>query len=109
MVRRPEYGGGSLRTHPLACKPVRDEFHKAGGSAACLVAKLHRDPEAARETSIAGGSMDVYGPFFRSVLFPLWEQKVRQRPVVERSTNLLANALITDLYEAARVARVIFN
>ena len=65
-----------------------DEFHKAGGSAACLVAKLHRDPEAARETSIAGGSMDVYGPIFRSLLFPFWEHKVRQRPVVARWREL---------------------
>jgi len=65
-----------------------DEFHKAGGSAACLVAKLHRDPEAARETNIAGGSMDVYGPIFRSLLFPFWEHKVRQRPVVRRWREL---------------------
>src|SRR2546423_1154943 len=28
---RPEYEGGSLRTLPVACKPLRDEFHKHGG------------------------------------------------------------------------------
>jgi phenylacetate-CoA ligase len=73
----------SARGYRYVVAPL-DQFHLAGGSAACLVAKLHRDRQAARAPSIAGGPMDVYGPFFRSVLFPLWEQRVRQRPVVER-------------------------
>jgi phenylacetate-CoA ligase len=60
-----------------------DQFHLAGGSAACLVAVVHRD---ARESAPQDrrGTMDMYGPIFRSVLFPLWETHVRQRPVVER-------------------------
>jgi phenylacetate-coenzyme A ligase PaaK-like adenylate-forming protein/N-dimethylarginine dimethylaminohydrolase len=65
-----------------------DQFHLAGGSAACLVARLHHDHEAARPPRFAGGTMDVYGPLFRSVLFPLWERRVRQRPVVERWRQL---------------------
>src|SRR5688572_19670733 len=32
--------------------------------------------------------MDVYGPLFRSVLFPVWETHVRRRPVVDRLQEL---------------------
>jgi len=32
--------------------------------------------------------MDIYGPFFRSVMFPLWETRVRHRPTVERWQEL---------------------
>jgi phenylacetate-CoA ligase len=32
--------------------------------------------------------MDIYGSFFRSALFPLWETHVRRRPVVERMRYL---------------------
>lgn len=67
-----------------------DQFHLAGGSAACLVARLHPDPEPARPppTPRHRGSMNIYGPFFRSVLFPLWETRVRNRPTVERWQEL---------------------
>jgi phenylacetate-CoA ligase len=66
-----------------------DQFHRAGGSAACLVAKVHGDPAAAREPAHAhGGSMDIYGPVFRSVLFPVWESRIRHRPVIERWLEL---------------------
>jgi phenylacetate-coenzyme A ligase PaaK-like adenylate-forming protein/N-dimethylarginine dimethylaminohydrolase len=68
-----------------------DQFHLAGGSAACLVAKLHRDPEAPKHVmppTQSRGSMDIYGHAFRSVLFPLWESRVRKRPVVERWEEL---------------------
>lgn len=88
-----------------------DQFHLAGGSAACLIAKLHPDPTLvdARESNkrpssilataaskfshlrrpiIEGKAMDIYGPFFRSVLFPLWEKHVRHRPVIERWEEL---------------------
>ena len=63
-----------------------DQFHLAGGSAACLVARLHRDPEPLpkpRRTE-PRGTMDIYGPVFRSILFPIWETQIRRRPVVER-------------------------
>ncbi|HEX8110614.1 MAG TPA: hypothetical protein VF516_22940 [Kofleriaceae bacterium] len=68
-----------------------DQFHLAGGSAACLVATVHRDPIAPRKPSTpvhSRGTMDIYGPLFRSVLFPVWERYVRQRPVVERWLEL---------------------
>jgi phenylacetate-CoA ligase len=67
-----------------------DQFHLAGGSAACLVAKVHGDPEQVREPSCRahGGSMDIYGPVFRSVLFPVWESRIRHRPVIERWLEL---------------------
>lgn len=76
--------GGRVEIVPL------DQFHLAGGSAACLVARLHPDPEPAapQPTQRHRGSMDIYGPFFRSVLFPLWETRVRQRPTVERWKEL---------------------
>jgi phenylacetate-CoA ligase len=32
--------------------------------------------------------MDIYGPLFRSMLFPAWETHVRHRPVVERWAEL---------------------
>ena len=67
-----------------------DQFHLAGGSAACLVARLHPDPEPAQShpTLRPRGSMDIYGPFFRSVLFPVWETRVRKRPTPERLQEL---------------------
>jgi phenylacetate-CoA ligase len=84
-----------------------DQFHHAGGSAACLVARLHREAEATRLPTVAGGTMDVYGPIFRSVLFPLWEQHVRQRPVVERWHELRRTQwLSTDELHAMQQARV---
>ncbi len=68
-----------------------DQFHHAGGSAACLVAKLHPEPETVCTTTpTSRDSMDVYGPLFRSVLFPVWERRVRKRPVVERWHELEA-------------------
>jgi phenylacetate-CoA ligase len=78
------------RGYRLEVVPL-DQFHLAGGSAACLVAKLHADFEPARApTPIQRnrGSMDIYGPLFRSVLFPLWETRVRHRPVFERWQEL---------------------
>jgi phenylacetate-CoA ligase len=67
-----------------------DQFHFAGGSAACLVAKVHGDPDEAREPQrrAHGGSMDIYGPVFRSVLFPVWESRIRHRPVIDRWLEL---------------------
>jgi phenylacetate-CoA ligase len=80
-----ESRGYRIRVSPL------DQFHLAGGSAACLVAKLHPDPQA-KQTSTpyqrTRGSMDMYGVLFRSVMLPLWEDRVRHRPVVERWQNL---------------------
>jgi phenylacetate-CoA ligase len=32
--------------------------------------------------------MDIYGSLFRATLFPLWEQRVRRRPVVDRLQEL---------------------
>lgn len=32
--------------------------------------------------------MDIYGPVFRSLLFPIWESSVRRRPVVEKLRDL---------------------
>lgn len=62
-----------------------DQFHLAGGSAACLVAVVHRGThKLANARHDRRGTMDMYGPIFRSVLFPLWETHVRRRPVVER-------------------------
>ena len=84
-----------------------DQFHRAGGSAACLVARLHREAEATRLPNVAGGTMDVYGPIFRSVLFPLWEQHVRQRPVVERWRELRRTQwLSTDELHAMQQAQL---
>ena len=67
-----------------------DQFHLAGGSAACLIARLHPAPipAVAPVNPRNRGTMDIYGPFFRSVLFPLWENRVRHRPVVERWQEL---------------------
>ncbi len=76
--------GYRLQVSPL------DQFHLAGGSAACLVARLHRDfePIAHVLPRQPRGTMDIYGPVFRSILFPAWEKHVRQRPVVERWNEL---------------------
>ena len=67
-----------------------DQFHLAGGSAACLVATVHPDPAATHATPpiATRGTMDIYGPIFRSVLFPAWETHVRQRPVIDRWLEL---------------------
>jgi phenylacetate-CoA ligase len=69
-----------------------DQFHLAGGGAACLTARLHRDPEAPRRkapsTEPREPVMDIYASFFRKVLFPTWERRVRRRPVVERWEDL---------------------
>ncbi|MGN6105235.1 MAG: hypothetical protein ACTHU0_09045 [Kofleriaceae bacterium] len=67
-----------------------DQFHLAGGSAACLVSAVHGDPEPARDTTTTpqGGSMDIYGSIFRSVFFPLWESHLRKRPVIQRWLEL---------------------
>ena len=68
-----------------------EQFHLAGGSAACLVATVHRDPQEARRTippTPTRGTMDIYGSIFRSVLFPVWERRIRQRPVIERWAEL---------------------
>jgi phenylacetate-coenzyme A ligase PaaK-like adenylate-forming protein/N-dimethylarginine dimethylaminohydrolase len=69
-----------------------DQFHLAGGSAACLVARLYPDVAPPAPSPAvpfrSRGSMDIYGPLFRSVLFPLWETRVRRRPVIERWQEL---------------------
>ena len=66
-----------------------DQFHLAGGSAACLVSAVHGEPEQPRTvTTNAGGTMDIYGPIFRSVVFPLWESRIRHRPVLDRWSEL---------------------
>ncbi len=65
-----------------------DQFHLAGGSAACLVAVVHHDAREHEPLRGRRGTMDMYGPIFRSVIFPLWETHVRQRPVVERWREL---------------------
>ena len=77
--------GFSCRVVPL------DQFHLAGGSAACLVATVHRDPAEPvprPPPSSYRGTVDLYGPLFRSVLFPVWEGRVRNRPVVDRLREL---------------------
>jgi phenylacetate-CoA ligase len=68
-----------------------DQFHLAGGGAACLVARLHGDPQQAQPRAITErgrSSMDIYGPVFRTVLLPMWETQVRRRPVIERWKQL---------------------
>jgi phenylacetate-CoA ligase len=71
-----------------------DQFHLAGGGAACLVARLHRDPGVIdRQADKAvptheESPMDIYGPLFRKVLFPAWEGAIRKRPVIERWEDL---------------------
>jgi phenylacetate-CoA ligase len=75
---------------PTVVAPL-DQFHFAGGGAACLTARLHRDPKAHVRAAPRKGrqsSMDIYGPLFRHVLFPAWEGRVRRRPVVERWAGL---------------------
>ncbi len=63
-----------------------DQFHLAGGSAACLVAAVHTDSRSAEQPRTDPGdrAMDVYGRLFRSVIKPLWETRVRRRPVLQR-------------------------
>jgi phenylacetate-coenzyme A ligase PaaK-like adenylate-forming protein/N-dimethylarginine dimethylaminohydrolase len=66
-----------------------EEFHLAGGSAACLVSVVHGEPEPLRAPkTFVGVSMDIYGPIFRSLLFPVWESRIRRRPVRERLLEL---------------------
>ncbi|NVB79601.1 MAG: hypothetical protein HOV81_14490 [Kofleriaceae bacterium] len=63
-----------------------DQFHLAGGSAACLVAAVHSESRSVEQPVTAPGAraMDVYGRLFRSVIKPLWETGVRRRPVLQR-------------------------
>ena len=80
-----------IRSRGYVVKVVAlDQFHLAGGSAACLVAMLHPDPEPPARPLVmqAGGSMEIYGPVFRSVLYPLWEAGVRKRPILDRWRDL---------------------
>jgi phenylacetate-CoA ligase len=71
-----------------------DQFHLAGGSAACLVAAVHSDPGApalkpvVKNTKAPARSTDLYGPVFRSVVLPIWNSKIRRRPVIERWQEL---------------------
>ncbi|MBA2538255.1 MAG: hypothetical protein H0V17_01360, partial [Deltaproteobacteria bacterium] len=67
-----------------------DQFHFAGGSAACLVARLHPDPEVPPQplTRHLRGSMDIYGAVFRSILYPVWEKRIRKRPILDRWEEL---------------------
>jgi phenylacetate-CoA ligase len=62
-----------------------DQFHLAGGGAACLTAVVHHDAPARRS---ADRGPDIYGTVFRSVVFPAWETHVRRRPVVARWREL---------------------
>jgi phenylacetate-CoA ligase len=93
-----------FRTRPVAL----EQFQLAGGGAACLVARLHPDPTPRPSARTIAplelndpiavgqkppswhdrGSMDIYGPFFRSIMFPIWETYIRQRPVIERWQEL---------------------
>ena len=71
-----------------------DQFHLAGGSAACLVATVHSDSRHRSTTAsfeeVAHGRLR---PVFRYVIFPLWETRVRRRPVLERWTSAQAHAM----------------
>jgi phenylacetate-CoA ligase len=64
-----------------------DQFHLAGGGAACLTAIVHRDAAPSRRSSV-DRLPDIYGAVFRSVVFPAWETHVRRRPVVARWREL---------------------
>jgi phenylacetate-CoA ligase len=73
-----ESRGFDYRVVPL------DQFHLAGGSAACLVSAVHGElAHPVKKATHRGGSMDIYGPIFRSVAFPLWESRIRRRPVLD--------------------------
>jgi phenylacetate-CoA ligase len=55
--------------------------------------------------------MDIYGPVFRSTLFPLWETHVRRRPVLQRlrlleRTQWLSPAALHEL-QSAMLARLV--
>lgn len=55
--------------------------------------------------------MDIYGPLFRSTLFPLWETHVRRRPVLERLRQLRRTQYLSldELHalQSAELARLI--
>jgi phenylacetate-CoA ligase len=67
-----------------------DQFHLAGGSAACLVAAVHRDVRPFEPTKLTSGErpVDLYGHVFRKVAKPMWERYVRRRPVLQRQRLL---------------------
>jgi phenylacetate-CoA ligase len=67
-----------------------DQFHLAGGSAACLVARIHPDPDDSPKplTRQPRGSMDIYGAMFRSIVYPFYEKRIRRRPILERWEEL---------------------
>src|SRR5689334_1484996 len=44
--------------------------------------------------------MDIYGPIFRSVVFPLWESWVRHRPVLDYMRELQTRSLSQLLVHA---------
>lgn len=67
-----------------------DQFHLAGGSAACLVARVHPDvrPTDSPKLSSGGPPLDLYGHVFRAVAKPAWERYVRRRPILDRQRLL---------------------
>jgi phenylacetate-CoA ligase len=67
-----------------------DQFHRAGGGAGCLVARVHGEPQriARVPDAAARSTVDLYGPVFRAVLFPAWETRVRRRPTIARWREL---------------------
>ncbi len=77
------------RGYRYVCAPL-EQFHLAGGSASCLAAIVHPEPppEVSTAPPARRRGVDLYGSVFRSMLFPVWETRVRQRPVVERWKEL---------------------
>lgn len=67
-----------------------DQFHLAGGSAACLVARLHPDLRPLDPAKLTSGErpLDLYGHVFRALAKPIWERYVRRRPVLDRQRLL---------------------
>jgi len=67
-----------------------DEFHKAGGSASCLSAVVHPEPRpvVSERPRSSRRVPDIYGAMFRKVIQPVWETRVRRRPLLDYHRQL---------------------